>query len=149
LLTSNAGSDLIMKLCAGGARPEPQGIAEAMRAPLLEVFPAALLGRIVVIPYYPLSDVMLGNIVRLQLDRVKQRVTERYQVPFTYDDNVVQLISSRCTELESGGRMIDAVLTNTLLPQVSRELLLRQLDGKTVSRVAVSTAGSEFTYAFD
>jgi type VI secretion system protein VasG len=149
LLTSNAGSDLIMKLCSNGARPEPQGIAEAMRGPLLEVFPAALLGRIVVIPYYPLSDVMLGNIVRLQLDRVKQRVTERYQVPFTYDDSVVQLISSRCTELESGGRMIDAVLTNTLLPQVSRELLLRQLDGQTVSRVAVGTAGSEFTYAFD
>jgi type VI secretion system protein VasG len=149
LLTSNAGSDLIMKLCANGARPEPQGIAESMRGPLLEVFPAALLGRIVVIPYYPLSDVMLGNIVRLQLDRVKQRVTERYQVPFTYDDSVVQLISSRCTELESGGRMIDAVLTNTLLPQVSRELLLRQLDGQTVSRVAVGTAGSEFTYAFD
>jgi type VI secretion system protein VasG len=149
LLTSNAGSDLIMTLCSNGARPEPQGIAEAMRGPLLEVFPAALLGRIVVIPYYPLSDVMLGNIVRLQLDRVKQRVTERYQVPFTYDDSVVQLISSRCTELESGGRMIDAVLTNTLLPQVSRELLLRQLDGQTVSRVAVGTAGSEFTYAFD
>ncbi|MGC4088549.1 MAG: type VI secretion system ATPase TssH [Polyangiaceae bacterium] len=149
LLTSNAGSDLIMKLCSGGSRPEPQGIAEAMRGPLLEVFPAALLGRIVVIPYYPLSDAMLGNIVRLQLDRVKARVTERYQVPFTYDDSVVQLISSRCTELESGGRMIDAVLTNTLLPQVSRELLLRALDGKTVSRVAVGVSGSEFTYTFD
>ncbi|MFZ5891312.1 MAG: type VI secretion system ATPase TssH [Myxococcota bacterium] len=149
LLTSNAGSDLIMKMCANGARPDPTGIAEAMRKPLLEVFPAALLGRIVVIPYYPLSDVMLGNIVRLQLDRVKSRVQERYQVPFTYDDSVVELISSRCTELESGGRMIDAVLTNTLLPQVSRELLLRQLDGKTVSRVAVSVAGSEFTYSFD
>ena len=138
-----------MKMCDKGARPEPTTISEALRKPLLDVFPAALLGRIVVIPYYPLSDVMLGNIVRLQLDRVKSRVTERYQVPFTYDDSVVQLISSRCTELESGGRMIDAVLTNTLLPQVSRELLLRQLDGKPVSRVAVSTAGSEFSYSFD
>jgi type VI secretion system protein VasG len=149
LLTSNVGSDLIMKLCAGPSRPPASDIADAMRGPLLEVFPAALLGRIVVIPYYPLSDQMLGSIVRLQLERVKQRVTERYSVPFTYDDAVVSLISSRCTELESGGRMIDAVLTNTLLPEVSRELLLRQLDGKPVSRVGISAAGSEFVYSFD
>jgi type VI secretion system protein VasG len=149
LLTSNVGSDLIMNMAAGPEKPEPSKIAEALRRPLLEVFPAALLGRVVVIPYYPLSDEMLGNIVRLQLDRVKKRVTERYQVPFTYDDSVVELISSRCTELESGGRMIDAVLTNTLLPELSRDLLLRTLDGKPATRVAVSTSGSEFTYAFD
>ena len=149
LLTSNVGSDLIMKMAESGQRPDPAKIAEALRGPLLEVFPAALLGRVVVIPYYPLSDEMLGNIVRLQLDRVRQRVTERYQIPFSYDQSVVDLISSRCTELESGGRMIDAVLTNTLLPQLSRELLLRTLDGKPPARVAVSVAGSEFAYAFD
>ncbi|HYP86734.1 MAG TPA: type VI secretion system ATPase TssH, partial [Polyangiaceae bacterium] len=149
LLTSNVGSDLIMKMAAQGQKPDPAQIAEALRGPLLEVFPAALLGRVVVIPYYPLSDEMLGNIVRLQLDRVKKRVTERYQIPFSYDDAVVQLISSRCTELESGGRMIDAVLTNTLLPQLSRELLLRTLDGKPPTRVAVSVAGSEFSYTFE
>jgi type VI secretion system protein VasG len=149
LLTSNVGSDLIMKMAEKGQKPDPAKIAEALRGPLLEVFPAALLGRVVVIPYYPLSDEMLGNIVRLQLERVKQRVTERYQIPFSYDQSVVELISSRCTELESGGRMIDAVLTNTLLPQLSRELLLRTLDGKPPARVAVSVAGSEFAYAFE
>jgi type VI secretion system protein VasG len=149
LLTSNVGSDLIMKLASGANRPEAARIAEALRGPLLEVFPAALLGRVVTIPYYPLSDEMLGNIVRLQLDRVKKRVTESYRVPFTYDDSVVALISSRCTELESGGRMIDAVLTNTLLPEVSRELLLRTLDGRPVSHVHVSVAASEFTYRFE
>jgi type VI secretion system protein VasG len=149
LLTSNVGSDLIMKLASNGQKPDPAKIAEALRPALLDVFPAALLGRVVVIPYYPLSDEMLGNIVRLQLDRVKKRVTERYQIPFSYDHSVVELISSRCTELESGGRMIDAVLTNTLLPQLSRELLLRTLDGRVPSRIAVSVAGSEFQYAFD
>ena len=149
LLTSNVGSDLIMKMAAQGQKPDPAKIAEALRAPLLEVFPAALLGRVVVIPYYPLSDEMLGNIVRLQLDRVKKRVTERYQIPFVYDEAVVQLIASRCTELESGGRMIDAVLTNTLLPQLSRELLLRTLAGNPPSKVSVSVSGSEFAYAFD
>ncbi|HTQ05178.1 MAG TPA: type VI secretion system ATPase TssH [Polyangiaceae bacterium] len=149
LLTSNVGSDLIMKLAAAAERPDPARIAEALRPALLEVFPAALLGRVVTIPYYPLSDEMLGNIVRLQLDRVKRRVTESYRIPFTYDDSVVALISSRCTELESGGRMIDAVLTNTLLPELSRELLLRTLDGKPAAKVAVTTAGSTFSYAFD
>jgi len=149
LLTSNVGSDLIMKMAAQGQKPDPAQIAEALRAPLLEVFPAALLGRVVVIPYYPLSDEMLGNIVRLQLDRVKKRVTERYQIPFSYDDAVVQLISSRCTELESGGRMIDAVLTNTLLPEISRELLLRTLDGRPISVVRVSARENVFEYAFD
>jgi type VI secretion system protein VasG len=92
---------------------------------------------------------MLGSIVRLQLDRIERRVTERYAVPFSYDASVVELITSRCTELESGGRMIDAVLTNTLLPEVSRELLLRTLGGEPVKRVHVGTSGSTFTYAFD
>ncbi len=149
LLTSNVGSDLIMQLASGKGRPDPARIAEALRPALLEVFPAALLGRVVTIPYYPLSDEMLGNIVRLQLDRVKRRVTDSYKIPFTYDDSVVALISSRCTELESGGRMIDAVLTNTLLPELSRELLLRTLDGKPAAKVAVTTTGSTFSYSFE
>jgi type VI secretion system protein VasG len=92
---------------------------------------------------------MIGNIVRLQLGRIAKRVTERYAVPFEYDQAVVDLITSRCTEVESGGRMIDAVLTNTLLPEISRELLLRTLDGKAVQKVAVGADKSEFTYAFD
>jgi type VI secretion system protein VasG len=150
LLTSNVGSDVIMHLCADpSSLPDSNQISEALRAPLLRVFPAALLGRMVVIPYFPLSDEVLGNIVRLQLGRVAARVSERYEVPFEYDDAVVRLLTSRCTETESGGRTIDAVLTNTLLPQISRELLLRTLDGKQVRRVAVTASGKEFEYSFD
>jgi type VI secretion system protein VasG len=149
LLTSNVGSDLILKLCAGPGRPSADSVKEALRGPLLEVFPAALLGRMVVIPYYPLSDDMLGNIVRLQLGRVGARVRERYGVPFEYESSVVELISGRCTELESGGRMIDAVLTNTLLPEVSRELLLRTLDGRPLQRVAVRAVDGALRYQFD
>jgi len=149
LLTSNVGSDLIMKMASGPERAEPQKIAEALRAPLLEVFPAALLGRVVTIPYYPLSDEMLGNIVKLQLERVRRRVTDSYKIPFSYDGEVVSLIASRCTEIESGGRMIDAVLTNTLLPELSRELLLRTLDGRPPARVTVSVKDSEFAYSFE
>ena len=148
LATSNVGSDLLMNMCAAGKRPDPIEITERLRGPLLQVFPAALLGRMVVIPYYPLSDEMLKNIVRLQLNRISRRVQDRYGVPFEYDDAVVDLVAQRCQEAESGGRAIDAVLTNTLLPQVSRELLTYTLEGKPVTRVATSVADGHFSYSF-
>jgi type VI secretion system protein VasG len=150
LLTSNVGSDVLMRFApTPGAEPDQAKMTEALREPLLQVFPAALLGRMVTIPYRPLSDEMIGSIVRLQLERVAHRVTERYEVPFVYDQHVIDLVVSRCTETESGGRMIDAVLTNTLLPEVSRELLLRTLDGKPPERVAISAANNAFSYSFD
>src|SRR5512146_205570 len=122
LLTSNAGSELIMNMCKDpDLAPDPESLATALREPLLKVFPPALLGRLVVIPYYPLTDEIIGAIAKLQLGRIKKRVWESHQVPFSYDDEVVKLIVSRCTELESGGRMIDAILTNTVLPKISEE----------------------------
>ncbi|HKO47712.1 MAG TPA: type VI secretion system ATPase TssH [Polyangiaceae bacterium] len=148
LATSNVGSDLIMGLCAGPNRPDAIEITERLRAPMLQVFPAALLGRMVVIPYYPLGDEMLKSIISLQLERVSQRVMERYAVPLDYDQSVVDLVAERCSEVESGGRAIDAVLTNSLLPQVSRELLSFTLQGQPVTRVAVRVANSQFTYSF-
>ncbi|MFO1320970.1 MAG: type VI secretion system ATPase TssH [Burkholderiales bacterium] len=150
LLTTNAGTDLIMNLCKDPElMPEPEDIAKALREPLLKVFPPALLGRLVVIPYYPLNDEMIGAIARLQLKRVGKRVEENHKVPFTYDDAVIRLIIARCTELESGGRMIDAILTNTVLPRMSEEFLRRTLEGRPVARVHVSVSDSEFTYGFD
>ena len=130
LLTTNVGSDLIMNMCKDPElKPEPDGIAKALRQPLLKTFPAALLGRLVVVPYYPLSDEMLESIIRLQLSRIANRLVQTYKVPFTYDDAVTELIATRCTEVESGGRMVDAILTQTLLPEISRQFLNRMLDG--------------------
>jgi type VI secretion system protein VasG len=150
LLTTNVGSDLIMHLCQSGKqRPDSEKIAESLRDPLLEVFPAALLGRIVTIPYYPLSDEMIGRIARLQLGRIERRVRENHELPLTYDDEVVDLVVSRCTELESGGRMIDAILTNTVLPEISGELLRRMMDGGRAARIHISVADGSFQYAFD
>jgi type VI secretion system protein VasG len=150
LLTTNAGSDLIMNMCKDpDLLPDPEGIVKALRDPLLKVFPAALLGRVVTIPYYPLTDEMLKNIIRLQLGRIEKRVRQNQKIPFTYDDSVVDLVVSRCTERESGGRMVDAILTHTLLPAVSTELLNRLLQGKTISRVHVGVKDSDFEYAFD
>ncbi|MBP0593961.1 type VI secretion system ATPase TssH [Paraburkholderia sp. LEh10] len=150
LLTTNAGTDLITNLCKDPElMPEPEGIAKALREPLLKVFPPALLGRLVVIPYYPLSDEMLGAIIRLQLGRIEKRVRASHKIPFSYDDDVVKLIASRCTELESGGRMIDAILTNTLLPHISNEFLARMMNGTTVSKVQIGARNGEFVYTFD
>jgi type VI secretion system protein VasG len=150
LLTTNAGTDLIAGLCGDPElMPDPEGISKALREPLLKVFPPALLGRLVVIPYYPLSDEMIGAIARLQLGRINKRIAESHKVPFTYDDEVIKLIASRCTELESGGRMIDAILTNTVLPRISEEFLTRMMEGKPIDRVHVSVVDGDFGYGFE
>jgi type VI secretion system protein VasG len=149
ILTTNAGTELIAGMCKDPElMPEPEAMAKALREPLLKVFPPALLGRLVAVPYYPLSDAMLAQIVRLQLDRIKKRVEARYRIPFEYGDEVVKLVVSRCTESESGGRMIDAILTNTMLPDISRAFLTRMMEGAQVPGVSVGVSKGEFEYRF-
>jgi type VI secretion system protein VasG len=149
ILTTNVGTDLIAAMCKDTLQaPAPEAIAAALRKPLLKAFPAALLGRLVVIPYYPLNDAMLGRIVRLQLDRIVARTRHNHSVELIYDDAVVSLIASRCTEPESGGRMIDAILTNSLLPLVGRELLHRFRDGTRTQSVTVGVADAVFECRF-
>jgi type VI secretion system protein VasG len=150
LLTSNVGTDLIMGMCRDPELiPEPEEIAKALREPLQKVFPPALLGRLIVIPYFPLSDTMIASIIRLQLSRISKRITEHHKVPFTYTEGVVDLIASRCNEPESGGRIIDAILTNSMLPAISEAFLRRLMEGEPITGVRVDVADAEFTYAFD
>jgi type VI secretion system protein VasG len=149
LLTTNAGTDLIASMCKDPELlPDPEGMAKALREPLLKIFPPALLGRLVTIPYYPLSDDMLGKIVRLQLNRIKKRIEARYKIPFNYGDDVIKLVVSRCTESESGGRMIDAILTNTMLPDLSREFLTRMMEDRPIAGVQVGANAEGFAYEF-
>jgi type VI secretion system protein VasG len=150
LLTSNAGTDLIMNMCKDPElMPDSDSIAKALREPLLKVFPPAFLGRLVAIPYYPLSDEMLSSIVRLQLGRIKKRIQENHKVPFTFDEDCVKLIVSRCNEVDSGGRIIDSILTNTILPKISLEYLTRLTEGKSFNGVKLSAAEGDFNYSFD
>ena len=150
ILTSNVGSELIMSMTRDPElMPQPEDIAKALREPLLKVFPAALLGRIQTVPYFPLSDEMLGNIIRLQLGRIKKRIAENHKAEFTYSEDVVKLIASRCTEIESGGRMIDAILTNTILPKLSEEYLRRTMEGHALKKVDIGVASGDFEYAFE
>jgi type VI secretion system protein VasG len=150
LLTSNVGSELIMNMCRDPELlPDPESLATALTEPLQKVFPPALLGRIVTIPYYPLSDEMLARIVRLQLNRIVKRVAENHRIPFEYSDAAVELIVKRCNNAESGGRIIDAILTNTVLPKVSIEYLSRTASGQPLQRVSLGVADGDFSYAFD
>ena len=150
LLTTNVGTDLVMGLCQDpDLMPEPEGIATALREPLLKTFPAALLGRLVAIPYYPLNDEMLAAIIRLQLGRVVRRIEDNHRIPLTFSDEVVTLIAARCAEVESGARVVDAILTNSVLPEISRELLTRTMEGGSVERINVDVDNDGFTYSFD
>lgn len=150
LLTSNVGTDLIMNMCRDPElMPDPEGISTALREPLLKAFPAAFLGRLTVVPYYPLNDEVLRKIVQLQMGRIQKRIQENHRVPFTYDDEAVELVNSRCTELESGARMVDAILSHTLLPEISGEILSRMMEGKELARIHVGVKEAGFTYAFD
>jgi len=150
LLTTNAGTDLIVNMCKDPElMPSPEGIAKGLREPLLQEFPPALLGRLVVIPYYPLSNDMIGAISKLQLGRIERRIRNNHDIEFEYSDAVIELIAQRCNELDSGGRMIDSILTNTLLPEISQELLQRQFStDDPITQIGVSVDGSEFQYQF-
>jgi type VI secretion system protein VasG len=149
ILTTNAGTNLIMGLSADPHyRKDSEALAEALRPELLKVFPPALLGRIVSIPYYPLSDEMLGGIARLQLDRIGKRIRDSHDAAFVYDDAVVGYIVSKCNDPDTGGRMIDNIITNTLLPSLSREFLKRSLAREKLKEARVTMENGDFAYGW-
>lgn len=150
ILTTNVGTDLIMALAKDPAyRDDPDALAVKLRPELLKFFPPALLGRLVTIPYYPLSPAMLDGIVRLQLDRIARRVRDNHNAAFVFDDAVVDHIISRCNDPDSGGRMVDNIITNTLLPALSREFLRRSLAKETVHGVRVAIENNDFVYGWE
>ena len=150
LLTSNAAQDVIISMCKDPElMPTAEALEKAMRGPLVKVFPDALLNRLVVVPYYPITKEIMKLIIGLNLRRVEKRVNENYKIPFTYDASVPELIALRCTELERGARLVDAMITNQLLPEIGRELLTRLADGREVKRIHLSAADDKYSYAFD
>ncbi|AOO81772.1 type VI secretion system ATPase TssH [Bosea vaviloviae] len=147
ILTSNVGTDVIMDMARDpAAKPDAETLSAALRPSLLQVFPPALIGRLVTIPYYPLSPDMLGGIVRLQLDRIGKRIRENHNAAFLYDQAVVDHIVSRCNDPDSGGRMIDNIITNTLLPALSRAFLNKAIEKTDVKSAKVAIAEGQFAY---
>jgi type VI secretion system protein VasG len=149
LLTTNIGSDEIMGMCQDpDLVPDVDVISNAIREPLRKTFPASLLGRLVTIPYYPLANSVMESIIKLKIAKIQRRVKENYNGSIDYTAEVVQLILQRCNEIESGARMIDNIITNTMLPKISREFLKLKLENKTFKAAAIDVKNDDFIYTF-
>ncbi len=148
LLTTNAESDAMMKMCADpDTAPTPQKIVETIKPGLDKVFKPAFLGRMSIVPYYPISESVMKLIIRLQLGRIGKRLLENHGATFSYDEAVVDEIGSRCKEVESGARNVDSILTKTVLPDLSGEFLARMAEGASISKVHVRVGeGGAFAY---
>jgi type VI secretion system protein VasG len=145
IMTSNAAHELITKLFADSeTAPDAAALGEALGPELLKVFKPAFLGRVTLVPYLPLSDVVIRQIVELQLERIRRRVYDSYRAGFEYEPALIETIAARCTETASGARNIEKILSQTLLPELSAEVLARLAEGRPISRVQVgmNPAGS-------
>jgi type VI secretion system protein VasG len=149
LLTSNAAQDVITQACANGKRPDPTELIEQLRPALLRQFSPAFLGRLVLVPYYPLGDEQISNIVDLKLAKLAARFAENHNARFTWDDRVTEVVTARCTEVDSGARNIDFILTQTVLPLLSSLVLERMSELKPFTAIHMSVgADDHFAYTF-
>jgi type VI secretion system protein VasG len=147
ILTSNLGTDTIMKVCADEeTMPDAQALGELLRPDLLKHFKPAFMGRLKVVPFFPIKDEVMRLIVKLKMDRIAKRMQENRNVAFIYDEGLIESVAARCTEVESGARNVDHILTNTLLPEMSKELLSRMASGEQIREVKVGVDGEGFSY---
>jgi len=150
ILTSNAATDTLMKLTADPeTMPDSDGLAAAIKPELNKIFKPAFLGRMMVVPYFPVRDEALKKIVRLKVGKIQRRILESHKVTMAVDEAVIDEVAKRCTEVESGARNVDNILTNTMLPEISRQVLARMAEESPMERVHVGVdADSRFTYAW-
>jgi type VI secretion system protein VasG len=148
ILTTNAGTDTMAKLCADPeTMPGPDGLLKALKPELNKIFKPAFLGRMVLIPYMPIRDENLRQIIRLKLGKIQRRMQENHKIEMSFDPALVQEVANRCTEVESGARNVDNILTNTLLPDISRQLLSRMAANEPMERIHVGIgADGAFEY---
>ena len=147
ILTSNTGTDTIMKACADEeTKPGPEALVELVRPELVKAFKPAFLGRLKVVPFYPITDQIMKLITKLKLNRIRKRMMENSKVDFVFGDEIVEAIAKRCTEVDSGARNVDHILTNTLLPDMSKEILTRMARGQEIKKVKVAIDGAGFRF---
>jgi type VI secretion system protein VasG len=150
LLTSNAATETLMKLTADPeTTPDSQGMVKALKPELDKIFKPAFLGRLMIVPYYPVRDEALKQIIRLKLGKIQRRLLETHKITLEYDDVLLNEVASRCTEVESGARNVDNILSNTMLPDLSRQILSRIAEGVAASKVSISVKDGALTYAWD
>jgi type VI secretion system protein VasG len=151
ILTSNIGSQAIMQTCLNKPAdevPDADALTEQLRPQLYKAFKPAFLGRMKVVPYYPISDDVLVEIIKLKLDRIAQRVATNHKAAFDYDDALVEAVLARCTEVDTGARAVDHILNGTLLPEIAETVLARMAEGQEITRIKVGASkDGKFKYA--
>jgi type VI secretion system protein VasG len=146
ILTSNAGTDTLMKLTADPeTTPGPEGLVKALKPELNKIFKPAFLGRLVIIPYFPIRDESMKRIINLKLGKIQRRLQETHRIALTWDQPLVDEVAKRCTEVESGARNVDNILTNTMLPEISKRLLSQMVEGQKMSSIHV-TVGPDSSF---
>jgi type VI secretion system protein VasG len=149
LMTTNAGTETIMSLCADPATmPDSEGLREALRPELLKTFKPAFLGRVTILPYFPLSDKVMKDIIKLKLGKIRRRVQDNYRAQLEWSDALVDAVAARCTEVESGARNVDHILTRTLLPELAAEFLAKMAEGRTIRGCRV-TPGADGRFQYE
>ncbi|MBZ2207345.1 type VI secretion system ATPase TssH [Massilia soli] len=153
ICTSNAASSQIMQACLNKSAaeiPGPDQLAELIRPQLVRHFKPAFLGRLTVVPFYPITDDVLANIIRLKLEHIKRRVASNHQAEFRFDDSLVEAVLARCTEVDSGARNVDTILNGTLLPEIAGTVLARMAEGRAMSAIKVgATKAGKFKYTVE
>ena len=141
ILTSNVGSALMMQSCLNQAAqdlPSPDLLEQQLRPHLMKAFKPAFLGRLKVIPFYPISDDVLIQIIELKLGRIRQRIQTNHKAEFSHDPALVEAVLARCTEVDSGARNVDNILNGTLLPEIAESVLTRMAEGATIAKIKVT-----------
>ena len=150
ILTSNVGSAAVMQACLNqeaDALPDADALAELLRPQLYKAFKPAFLGRVKVVPYYPISDDVLVEIIELKLERIRTRIAQNHRAVFSWDESLVDAVLARCTEVDSGARNVDHILNGTLLPELAQHVLGRIAQGERIEHIAVRALESgEFEY---
>jgi type VI secretion system protein VasG len=153
IMTSNVASSQIMQACLNkpaAELPAPDQLAGMIRPYLMKQFKPAFLGRLAVVPFYPINDDVLANIIRLKLERIRQRVADNHQAQFQYDDALVNAVLARCTEVDSGARNVDTILNGTMLPEIADTVLAKMAEGSAIARIKVgATKAGKFKYAVE
>lgn len=148
ILTSNTGTDRIMQWCLNTEqKPTPDDIVEGLRDELNQVFKPAFLGRLTIVPYYPVQDAILERIVGLKLERIRKRFERNHQAVLRYDEALIKAIASRCTEVDSGARNIDNILSKTLMPELAQRVLERMAQDKPIQSLTIDL-GSDGDFAY-
>ncbi|MFL9947948.1 type VI secretion system ATPase TssH [Paraburkholderia agricolaris] len=150
ILTSNVGSQAVMQACLNKSAeelPDADELAETLRPQLYKAFKPAFLGRMKVVPYYPITDDVLAEIIDLKLERIRRRIESNHKAVFEWDESLVDAVLARCTEVDSGARNVDHILNGTLLPEVAQQVLERIANGTEIERITVrASEAGEFEY---